>query len=90
MQFTKNVSYGQKCVTFTDSNNNTTSIDYEDVDAYNDLLHTDAKFAELTINVHELMISNGDYMQGFADLKNYLVSINKYEGAEGSWRADIA
>ena len=88
MQYSKNVSYGQKCITFTNSKNNTTSIDYEEVDAYNELLHTDSKFAELTIAVHELMINDGDYMQGFNDLKNYLISINKYEGGEGTWRAE--
>jgi len=88
MNYTKNVSYGQKCITFTNSKNTTTSIDYEDVDVYNELLHTDPKFAELSIAIHELMINDGDYMAGFSAIKNYLKSINKYEGGEGTWRAD--
>lgn len=88
MNYTKDVSYGQKCITFTNSKNTTTRIDYEEVDAYNELLHADSKFAELTINIHELMINDGDYMAGFNAVKNYLKSINKYEGGEGTWRAD--
>lgn len=86
MQFTKTEAYGQKCITYTDSKHNIVRIDFEDDDVYNELLHTDQKFAELSIAIHELMLNNLDWKVGFTTLQDYLIDLDQHVDNVGSFR----
>lgn len=61
------------------------TLDYEGQDSYNDLLHTDPKFAQLTIDLSEMMLREQDgdddapWEKQFVVIREYLESINKYE-----------
>jgi hypothetical protein len=91
MQYAKTVNWGQKDLTYTSLvSGDTTRVDYEDQDSYNELLHTDEKFARLTIGLAEFMLDNIDntidWDKHFDVIKDYLNSIDKFEGNLGSFR----
>ena len=86
MQYTKTVSKwtNEKEVTYTSNiTQDETSVVYEDCDDYNELLHTDDKFAQLTIAQAETMLNDEPYEPGFKQIEDYLKSINKFAGGVG-------
>jgi hypothetical protein len=89
--YIKATHYGSKCLDYVDSKGVQNHLDYEDDDEYNELLHTDEHFAQLSINLHEALVytnnDNKEWDIAFTNVKQYLQSINKYTGGEGSFRS---
>ena len=84
MQYSKTESWGEKEVTYTSNiTQDETSVNYESCDVYNELLHTDDKFAKLTITQAETMLNDEPYEPGFKQIEDYLKSINKFAGGVG-------
>ena len=72
--YIKNSHYDEKCITYTNSKDATEHLNYENCNAYNNLLHTDEHFANLTIELRETMLHNKDYNAQFDLIKDYVIS----------------
>jgi hypothetical protein len=90
--FIKATHYGSKCLDYVDSKGQSNHLDYEDCDDYNDLLHIDNHFAELTVNLHETVCytnnDNKEWDIAFTNVEQYLKSIKKYTGGVGCFRSN--
>lgn len=85
--FTKQTA-SNKFIAYTSQDGENVELDYEDCDTYNDLLHTDYEFAQLTIHLSELMKfkTEQEWRQQFELIEDYLHDKNKLETSVGMFR----